>query len=102
MRIHGETEIILKTKHGRVDRYKSSNTFQADILGEGLRGLGYSNASIYSNLGAPDNQEPAFSEIVGGILLFKDSVPDNSQFMNAGNEMVGNGAFGVTNAGEPN
>jgi len=102
MRIHGETEIILKTKHGRVDRYKSSNTFQADILGEGLRGLGYSNASIYSNLGAPDNQAPAFAEIVGGILLFKDSVPANSQFMNAGNEMVGNGAYGVTNASEPN
>lgn len=101
-KIHGSTDIILKTKYGRVERIHSENTFQGGILSEGLRDLGYSNASIYPNQSAEEKQRPAFSEIVGGIFLFENQVPNNSQFMNAGNRMIGNGAFGVTNSAEPN
>ena len=100
MKIHGSTDIILKTKYGRVDRYHSENTFQSSILAEGLRNLGYADASPYEHFA--DKTEPSFAEIVGGILLFKNSVTADSQFMNEGNVMVGNGAYGVTNSSEPN
>ena len=50
-----------------------------------------------------DKSVPAFAEIVGGILLFRDKVEGNdTQFMNSGNQMIGNGAYDVTNASEPN
>ena len=100
MKIHGSTDIILKSKYGRVDRYHSENTFQSSILAEGLRNLGYADASPYEHF--TDKTEPSFAEIVGGILLFKNSVTADSQFMNEGNVMVGNGAYGVTNSSEPN
>lgn len=100
MKIHGSTDIILKSKYGRVDRYHSENTFQSSILAEGLRNLGYADASPYEHFA--DKTVPSFAEIVGGILLFKNSVTADSQFMNEGNVMVGNGAYGVTNSSEPN
>ena len=49
MKIHGSTDIILKSKYGRVDRYHSENTFQSGILAEGLRNLGYADASPYEH-----------------------------------------------------
>ena len=100
MKIHGSTDIILKTKYGRVDRYHSENTFQSGILAEGLRNLGYAKASMYNS---PDASNPPFSEIVGGILLLdKNDIPVNSQFVPLGVKMTGNGAFGVTNSSAPN
>ena len=100
MKIHGSTDIILKSKYGKVDRYHSENTFQSAILAEGLRNLGYAKASIYNT---PDASNPPFSEVVGGILLFdKNDIPANSQFAPLGAKMIGNGAFGVTNSAAPN
>jgi len=100
MKIHGSTDIILKSKYGRVDRYHSENTFQSAVLAEGLRNLGYAKASMYNS---PDASNPPFSEIVGGILLLdKNDIPINSQFVPLGVKMTGNGAFGVTNSSAPN
>lgn len=101
--IHGSTELIFKTKYGRVDRVRSENTFQGSIISEGLRDLGYANANILPNLwGLEERTNPPCTEFVGGLFLFRDNIPANSQFMNAGNKMIGNGAFGITNSAEPN
>lgn len=100
MKIHGSTDIILKSKYGRVDRYHSENTFQSGILAEGLRNLGYADASPYEHFA--DKTVPSFAEIVGGILLFENPVTADSQFMNTGNKMIGNGAYDVQNGSEPN
>lgn len=99
--IHGRTEIILKSKYGLVERHKSDNTFQGDIISEGLRNLGYGKASLYNNLDSAIVANAPFAEIVGGLFLFKNAIPSGSQFMDAGNEMIGNGAFGILNTGEP-
>lgn len=100
MKIHGSTDIILKSKYGRVDRYHSDNTFQSGILAEGLRNLGYADASPYEHFA--DKTVPSFAEIVGGILLFDKDIPINSQFAPSGVQMIGNGAYGVANGSEPN
>lgn len=102
--IHGLTEIITKTKYGRVDRYKSENTFQGSIIAEGLRDLGYANANTLPAVWdyEASDRKPLCTEALGGIFLFQERVGNNAQFMNAGNVMIGNGAYGITNSGEPN
>lgn len=98
---HGRTRIKLYNPvSGNVIKdVVSENTFQGSVISEGLRNLGYAKASLYNT---PDNSNPPFAEIVGGILLFdRNDMPANSQFAPLGYTMTGNGAYKVTNSEEP-
>ena len=100
-KIHGEVDIRLKNPMtGRiVKQIKGENTFQSAILAKGLRNLGEASASVYNSRNGGSLQMP-WTELVGGIFLFKDSL-SNAQYMSKGNKMQGNGSYGVTNNGNP-
>lgn len=91
--IHGETEIVLKNvKTGLVERIYSENVFQGAQIAKYLRSHGIAGTIL---------TDYTWQNIVGGIFLFRNGIEDGKQFMPAGNRMVGNGAYGVTNNGEP-
>ena len=98
-KIHGEVDIRFKNPMtGKiVKQIKGENTFQMAILASGLRNLGSAKASIYN---AIESREP-WKDIVGGIFLFRDSLPSGAKYMAAGNQMTANGSFGVTNNASP-
>ena len=98
-KIHGEVDIRFKNPMtGKiVKQIKGENTFQSAILASGLRNLGSAKASIYN---AIESREP-WKDIVGGIFLFRDSLPSGAKYMAAGNQMTANGSFGVTNNASP-
>lgn len=91
-KIHGHTSIILKSKHGLVERIESENVFQSAIVAKYMRSLGYSGFRP---------ADYTYSNLLGGILLFRDAITEGSQYMPASNQMVGNGSYGVTNSGNP-
>ena len=97
-KIHGEVDIRLKNPMtGKiVKQIKGENTFQSTVLAKGLRNLGTANSSYYVGM---NNIEP-WKQIVGGILLFKDSL-SNAQYMQKGNKMQANGSYGITNNANP-
>ena len=90
VKMHGETDIILKNvKTGLVERFHSENTFQTGVL------------QNYSKEHGAFRVTSGFdwTELVGGIYLFRDQIAVGSEYMPAGNEMVGSGSYGMTNAG---
>ena len=97
-KIHGEVDIRLKNPMtGKiVKQIKGENTFQSAVLAKGLRNLGSAKSSFYNDI---TSVEP-WKQIVGGILLFKNSL-SNAQYMSKGNKMQANGAYGVTNNSNP-
>lgn len=87
-KIHGETDIILKdVKTGMVDRFHSENTFQAWALANYTKQHGIFRV----------NSGFDWTELVGGIYLFRDQIAVGAEYMPAGNEMTGSGANGYTN-----
>ena len=87
-KIHGETDIILKdVKTGMVDRFHSENTFQAWALANYSKEHG----AFRVNSGFD------YTELVGGLYLFRDQIVVGSEYMPAGNEMTGSGANGYAN-----
>lgn len=102
-KIHGEVDIRLKNPMtGRiVKQIKGENTFQSAVLAKGLRNLGEAGASVYNTrTGTGDSITEPWAELVGGILLFRDSL-SNAQYMPKGNRMQANGSYGVANNGTP-
>lgn len=90
-KIHGETDIILKdVKTGMVDRFHSENTFQAWTLANYTKQHGIFRV----------NSGFDWTELVGGIYLFRDQIAVGNEYMPAGNEMTGCGSYGMTNAGQ--
>ena len=101
--IHGHTRIILRNPiSGNIIKdVEHENTFQSSIIAEGVRNLGYAQASFYNNRTAGIIANPPYAEMLGGLLLFEDSITTPSQFAPLGAKMVGNGAFGVMNSSDP-
>lgn len=101
-KIHGEVDIRLKNPMtGKiVKQIKGENTFQSAVLAKGLRSLGTANSSVYEFLGRNYNYQYPWTELVGGIMLFKNSL-SNAQYMQKGNKMQANGSYGVTNNSNP-
>jgi hypothetical protein len=98
--IHGETEIILKNpKTGLVDRVRSENTFQSDILARGLRYNGAARSAPF--LVDAMRTDYTYKQTLGGLLLFRDAITVGSHYMPAGNRMTGNGYYGGLNGGDP-
>lgn len=93
---HGHTTIELKNvKTGIRERIESDNTFQSDVLAKYLRSFGAYNNNPYAN--ATWRSSALWTRLVGGIYLFRDTISANSEYMPAGNLMIANGSYGVTN-----
>lgn len=98
-KIHGNVRIKLcnPISGNLIHDIEGENTFQSAVLAAGLRNLGSAKASIYNSI---TDREP-WKDIVGGIFLFRDSLPSGAKYMAAGNQMTANGSFGVVNNSNP-
>ena len=98
--IVGKTRIELTSvKTGEKKILESKNTFQSTYLTRFLRSFGKSNASMFNN--ETWAGRPLWRNLVGGIFLFRDQITAPAEYMPAGNLMVGNGAYGVSNSSIP-
>lgn len=98
--ICGHTRIILTdVKTGKQKIVEHKNTFQSAYLTSYLRGLGLANNSPFGN--STWAGRPLWRNLCGGILLFRDAITAPAEYAPATNLMVGNGAYGVTNNGNP-
>ena len=98
-KIHGNVRIKLSNpiSGNVIHDIEGENTFQSDVLAAGLRNLGSAKASFYNGI---ESQEP-WKDLVGGIFLFRDSLPSGAKYMSAGNQMTANGSFEVVNNANP-
>lgn len=98
--IHGQTDIVLKNvKTGLVERIHSENTFQGAFVAQYLHdSADQQTAALYSN---SSFREAPWKGLVGGLLLFRDAITTGTEFMPAGNLMVGKAANGITNMSNP-
>lgn len=98
--MHGHTCIELRdVKTGKRERVESDNTFMANTLSEFMGYMGYANnAPLINGDFAGGN---ILTELCGGVLLFRDTIPANSKYMNAGNEMTANGSYNISNNTTP-
>ena len=98
--IHGKTKIELYDANKKIKQIvKSENTFQKSVLAHQFPMMPWLRENPFNN------GEWANSPIVGmvgGLLLFKEPIQVGSVYMPAGNVMVGNGANGIVNTGNPN
>lgn len=101
--IHGHTKIVLTSvKDGRKRVIEHDNTFQSDVLSKQLRSFGQYNNLPWAN-GTWASQS-LWRNLVGGIFLFRDAIDlsgGDVEYMPAGNKMIGNGAYNVTNNAAP-
>ena len=93
---------IHDTNTGSNERIEGDNTFQSGILEQYMKSLGYYVNSPYAN--STWRGQMLWRNLVGGILLFKDSIDITNgdvAHMPAGNSMTANGAFSVSNSSTP-
>lgn len=105
--IHGETRIVLRNpiSNNILKDVTSENTFQNVPIQQYMRSLGArGNRLQAADTGESANPKTGWSwkNTLGGILLFRDQIPVGDLYMNAGNKMVGNGSYKVTNGEAPN
>ena len=98
--IHGKTKIELyDVKRNIKQIVKSENTFQKSVLAHQFPMMPWLRENPFNN--AEWANSPIVA-MVGGLLLFKEPIQVGSVYMPAGNVMVGNGANGIVNTGNPN
>lgn len=89
--IHGRTKIELYNPNTKIKNIvKSENTFQSAVLAKHL--------NTYGEFSLP-NGGWNYTNLVGGLLLFKNAIQVGSRFMPAGNKMVGQGYRGSVTQG---
>jgi len=97
--IHGKTKIELYNPNTKIKQIiREENTFQNSVLQNYFKSNGIYNTNPFldSNFRGRDT----WINIVGGILLFKNSIDISGgavPFMPSGNQMVGNGSYEVSN-----
>lgn len=98
--VEGRIRIELtSTKTGAKKIIEQKNTFQSAVLSKYLRSLGSYNNSPFANSTWAGRR--LWRNLTGGIFLFRDEIQAPAEYMPAGNAMVANGAFGISNAGAP-
>lgn len=98
--IHGKTKIELYNPNTKIKNIiKSENTFQSNVLADYFRTFGEASSSPFQ-AGNYDNNN-LWKTALGGIFLFKNPEEVGNKFMTAGNKMVGNGSYGLSNTGAP-
>lgn len=92
----GKTIIELKdVKSGKVQRVEHGNTFQSAVLEKLFSPRGAFNLSMIS---ASSEQ---WKSLVGGLLVFDDTIEVGTQYPPAGVGMTANGSYQVVNTGDP-
>ena len=101
-KIHGETRIVLRNPiSGNIIKdITSENTFQTSVMQQAVRTIGPAGDCPYLN--DVVRSQLYWKNLVGGIFLFRDSINIGDLYMSAGNKMIGNGSFGITNGEAPN
>lgn len=101
--VHGRTRIKLYNALSghTIKDIVSENTFQKGVIAEGVRNFGYARGSFYNNTDGSIVANPPVCEMIGGIFLFKEQITGTPSFLPLGNEMTGNGAWGVMNSSAP-
>lgn len=101
-KLHGYTRITLRNPiSGNILKdIESENTFQGSKIAMGMKNLGTTNSSILQ--ASESRQRALWAEYVGGIFLFQNSITEGDSYMSAGNKMIGNGSWNITNGQEPN
>jgi len=92
-KVHGHTRIVLRNSLSGniVKEVESENTFQSGILADLFDNIPFLN----------QNNARSWSDMVGGLLLFRDTITVGTRFMPAGNKMIGNGYRDATNSSTP-
>ena len=100
MNVHGSVKLKLKdAKTGRIQRIEEGeNTFQSSVLADYLASDGDNSNDLYQNNSF--RAEP-WKYLVGGLLLFRDSIEVGNKVMPAGNVMIGKGSADIVNNGTP-
>ena len=99
--IHGETKIELYNPTTRIKKvYRDENTFQGGNIAKWLNPMGDNCASQYQSNSRSFMENP-WKYMIGGLLMFRDAIPEGSEFMPAGNRMVAKGANGIENLANP-
>lgn len=99
-KIKGHMRIELtKAATGEKKIIEHDNIFQSALLTAYLRSFGVANNNPFAN--STFAGRPLWRNLCGGILLFRDEIQAPANYMPAGNLMVANGAYGVTNNGTP-
>ena len=99
-KIKGHTRIELtKVATGEKKVIEHDNTFQSSLLTAFLRSFGVANNNPFAN--STFAGRPLWRNLCGGIFLFRDEIQAPASYMPAGNLMVANGSYGVTNNGNP-
>ena len=95
-KMKGKTIIQLKdVKTGAIQKVEHSNTFQNAVLEDLFRPMGALRMSMVSGNA---NQ---WQSLLGGILVFDDTIEVGTKYPPKGVNMVANGAYGVTNNSDP-
>lgn len=98
--IKGHTKIILTdVRTGKKKVVEHDNTFQSAFLANQLRSFGMSKNSPWNN--STWANRPLWRNLCGGIFLFRDAITAPCEYMPAGNLMVANGAYGISNSDVP-
>ena len=98
--IHGKTKIELYNLNTKIKQIvKSENTFQNSVLAHQFPMIPWLRQNPFNN---GEWANSPIVAMVGGLLLFKEPIQVGSVYMPAGNVMVGNGANGIVNTGNPN
>jgi hypothetical protein len=88
--IHGKTKIELYNPNTKIKNViKSENTFQSAVLAKQLNTYGEFALGNWHN----------YTDLVGGLLLFKNAIEVGNRFMPAGNKMIGHGYRGSVTQG---
>jgi hypothetical protein len=94
----GKTIIELKdVRSGKVQRVEHGNTFQSAVLSSLFKPYGQMDLNLDLN---PSQQ--AWKALVGGLMVFDDTIEVGSMYVPDGVNMVGNGAHEIVNTGVPN
>lgn len=98
MAIQGKVDITLTDVNtGKKKEIKGKNTFMGQNIAKYLRSLGM-NGNV--NTGNKSNYN-LWKHTVGGLFLFSDEITEGSEYMPAGNTMVGAGVVDMAHTGAP-
>lgn len=96
----GKTIIELKdVKTGAVQRVEHGNTFQSAVLSELFKTYGAFNLNF---LEQHRNENELWKILVGGLLIFDDTITEGTFYPPQDINMVGNASYNVLNSGDPN
>lgn len=99
-KLKGHTKIELTDVHtGKKEVIEHDNTFQSAVVAAYMRSMGALNNNPYNN--STWRGIDMLRNFVGGIFCFESTIASGAKYMPAGNRMIANGAYGISNSTTP-